>query len=583
MEIDKDIKNETMLAYISMEIALESNIPTYSGGLGVLSGDTVRSAADLEIPMVAVCLCYSSGYFYQLFNEKGEQKEKEIQWNFYYEFEKIDEPITIKIEDKDVKVSAWLYKVIGQSGHILPVYLLTTDVEGNESWMKKMTGSLYDSTSRWNRIVQEQILGIGGVKLLENLGYHNIQTYHLNEGHGAFAALELRKKFDNNEEKVKEKVVFTQHTPVPAGHDTFKYELAKKVFQDRLPDNIKTLAGKEELNMTKLALSLCRYSNGVAKKHGQIAQEMFPEYDIDYITNGVHLPFWVSEPMRDLFDRLWPNWKSKPKLLQNALELDDLDLFDAHIENKFKLISYQKGHSWNLLDEELITIGFARRFATYKRAILPFRDIDRLGKICEGRVQFIYAGKAHPKDQEGKNYIKRIFEAGEYLMDNYGVKVVLMENYNMDLAHLLTSGCDVWLNCPARYREASGTSGMKAALNGVLNFSVLDGWWLEAFKRAGGKPEGGECDAGWSIGPDDSFPEAAENDWDKDANYLYDILENKIIPTYQNQPNWLLKQKHSIALAAFFNTHRMVEEYADKAYGLKRQKPWKFERPDIKV
>ena len=570
MEIDEEMKRNTSVAYISMEIAIDSNIPTYSGGLGVLSGDTVRSAADLEIPMVAICLCYSSGYFYQFYNEFGEQKEKEIAWNFYYEFDKVEAPIVMKIEDKDVLVSSWLYRIIGQSGHVLPVYLLTTDVKDNEDWMKKMTGSLYDSTSHWNRIVQEMILGIGGVKLLESLGYHNIDTYHLNEGHGSFSTLELYKKLGNIE-KVKEKVVFTTHTPVPAGHDRFKQDLVKKVFENRMPPEISRLADDNgELNMTYLGMALSRYINAVAKKHGEISKKMFPQYEIDYITNGVHLPFWVSKPFRKIFGRKWPNWRANPNVLENALELDDLDVFDAHIRNKFNLINYQKGHSWNLLDEELITIGFARRFATYKRATLIFHDIDRLGKICKNSIQFIFAGKAHPKDQMGKDFIKKIFEAGEYLYDNYGVKVVIMENYNMDLAHMLVSGVDLWLNTPNRYREASGTSGMKAALNGVPNFSILDGWWLEGYKR--------NKLAGWAIGPDDSNPDdpGVSNNWDIDSNVIYETLENEIIPNYLEHDEWIFRQKNAISLAAFFNTHRMIEEYAEKAYRLKRQRPWKY-------
>ncbi|MHA1467175.1 MAG: alpha-glucan family phosphorylase, partial [Promethearchaeota archaeon] len=570
MEVDDNLKNDTKVAYISMEIGMDSNIPTYSGGLGVLAGDTVRSAADLEIPMVGICLCYSSGYFYQLFNEHGEQKEKEIEWSFFYEFEKVEKPITIKVENKEAKVSAWLYRVIGQSGHVLPIYLLTTDVDGNEDWMKNMTGSLYDSTSRWNRIVQEMILGIGGVKLLRSMGYNNIETYHLNEGHGSFAALELYNELGDIE-KVKKKVVFTTHTPVPAGHDRFKQDLVDKVFEKRIPPEIRKLGDENgEFNMTYLGMNLSRYRNGVAKKHGEISRKMFPGYEIDYITNGVHLPFWISKPIKQIFDKKWPNWKANPSLLANAIEIDDLDLFDAHIENKFNLISYQKGHSWNLLDEELITVGFARRFATYKRATLIFNDIDRLGKICKGHVQFIFAGKAHPKDQMGKDYIKKIFESGEYLYDNYGVKIVLMENYNMGLSHMLVSGVDVWLNTPNRYREASGTSGIKAALNGVLNFSVQDGWWLEGYKM---NPL-----AGWAIGPDDSNPNdpGVSNNWDIDANAIYETIENEIIPTYMDHDEWIFKQKNAISLAAYFNTHRMVEEYAEKAYKLKRQKPWKF-------
>ncbi len=570
MEVDQDFINNTRVAYISMEIAVESNIPTYSGGLGVLSGDTVRSASDLEIPMVAICLCYSAGYFYQFFNEKGEQKEKEIQWSFFYEFEKVPKPITMKIEDKDVKVSAWKYNMVGQSGHILPIYLLTTDVEGNEPWMKNMTGSLYDSTSRWNRIVQEMILGIGGVKLLESLGYNNLKTYHLNEGHGSFSICELYNQLGSID-KVKEKVVFTTHTPVPAGHDRFKQDLVKKVFVDRFPAELRKLGDDNgDLNMTFLGMAMSRYRNAVAKKHGDISRKMFPQYEIDSITNGIHHPFWVSKPIRKLFGRKWPNWRSTPSILQNAIELDDLELFDAHIENKFNLISYQKGHSWNLLDEELITIGFARRFATYKRATLLFNDIDRLGKICRNNIQFIFAGKAHPKDQMGKDYIKKIHESAEFLYDNYGVKVVMMENYNMDLSHMLVSGCDIWLNTPNRYREASGTSGMKASLNGVLNLSVQDGWWLEGYKM--------NHLAGWAIGPDDSNPDdpGVSNSWDIDSNALYEILEKKVIPTYMDHDQWVFMQKNAISLAAYFNTHRMMEEYAEKAYKLKRQNPWEY-------
>jgi starch phosphorylase len=571
MNVDDDLKKNTTVAYISMEIGVDSNIPTYSGGLGVLSGDTIRSSADLELPMVGICLCYSSGYFYQFFNEFGEQKEREIEWNFFYEFDRIPHPINMKIENKDVKVSAWQYNVIGQSGHVLPIYLLTTDIEGNEDWMKNMTGSLYDSTSRWNRIVQEMILGIGGVKLLKALGYSNIQTYHLNEGHGSFAMVELYNMLNGDIEKVKEKVVFTTHTPVPAGHDRFKQDLVDKVFENRMPAEIKKLADdKGEFNMTFLGMALSRYRNGVAKKHGDISRKMFPQYEIDHITNGIHLPFWVSKPFRKMFSRKWPNWRANPSFLENAIELDPLDVFDCHTENKFNLISDQKGHSWNLLDEEMITIGFARRFATYKRATLIFHDIDRLGKICKNNIQFIFAGKAHPKDQMGKDYIKDIHEAGQYLYDNYGVKVVMMENYNMDLSHMLVSGVDIWLNTPERYREASGTSGMKAALNGVLNLSVQDGWWLEAYKK--------NHLAGWAIGPDDSNPDdpGVSNDWDIDANALYEIIEDEIKPCYLNQDEWIFRQKNAISLAAFFNTNRMCREYAEKAYRLKKQKPWKF-------
>jgi starch phosphorylase len=414
------------------------------------------------------------------------------------------------------------------------------------------------------------ILGIGGVKLLKSQGYDNIKTYHINEGHGAFATVELYNELKSIE-KVKQKVVFTTHTPVPAGHDRFDDGLVRQVFLDRFPSEIRKLAYEgSQLNMTLLAMNLSRYINAVSKKHGEVTKKMFPNQEIDYITNGIHLPFWVSKPIRKIFDRKWPNWKANPRLLENAIELDDLEIFDAHIENKFNLMNYQKGHSWNLLDEELITIAFARRFATYKRAVLLFHDIDRLGKICKDNVQFIFAGKAHPNDEDGKSFIKQIFESGEYLYKNYGVKVVLMENYNIDLAHMLISGVDIWLNTPERFREASGTSGMKAALNGVLNLSVQDGWWLEGYKM--------NRLAGWPIGPDDSNPNDPKisNDWNVDADALYNVLQNEIINCYMDHDEWVFKQKNAIALAAYFNTHRMIEEYADRAYKLKKQPLWKY-------
>jgi starch phosphorylase len=415
------------------------------------------------------------------------------------------------------------------------------------------------------------ILGIGGVKLLNSQGYNNIETYHLNEGHGSFSIVEIYNMLNGDLDKVKDKVVFTTHTPVPAGHDRFDQDLVKKVFENRMPSEISKIAEDNgQFNMTYLGMGLSRYRNGVAKKHGDISRKMFPQYEVDSITNGIHLGFWVSRPFRQIFKKKWPNWKANPSILQNAIELDDLDIFDAHIENKFNLINYQKGHSWNLLDEERITIGFARRFATYKRATLIFKDIDKLGGICQDKIQFIFAGKAHPQDKMGKEYIKEIYKSGEYLYDNYGVKVVMMENYNMDLSHMLVSGCDIWLNTPERYREASGTSGMKAALNGVLNFSVQDGWWLEGYHR---NPM-----AGWAIGPDDSNPSdpGISNDWNIDSKAIYEILENEIIPTYLNHEEWLFRSKNAIALAAFFNTNRMMKEYAKKAYNLRRQKPWQF-------
>lgn len=570
-------KNERQLAYFTMEVALQPDIPTYSGGLGVLAGDTLRSMADLEIPAVAISLSYSTGYFYQVIDPSGYQTEREIRWEFSSEFDKVPVTIQLPLQDKKFFVSAWVYNIIGQTGHIIPVYLLDTNIDSNEPWQRQFTHVLYDATP-FQRFVQELILGMGGVKLLEALGYKNIKTYHMNEGHAALLSLQLLGNSHKTEseveeawEDIKKRVIFTTHTPVPAGHDKFEYDLFNDVFRDRAPSNIRELAGEKQVNMTVLALNSSRWSNAVSQKHGEVTRDMFPAHpNIDAVTNGVHSAFWTCEPIQLVFDKYLPGWRMKPALLAKALQIDNDDLWRAHQKAKRMLLDYEKSHSWVLLDKKLLTVGFARRVTAYKRHTLLFQDKERLARICKKKVQFIFAGKAHPRDSGGKNTIKQIHDISDHLWESYGVRVVFLENYDMDLSKLMTSGVDIWMNNPIRYMEASGTSGMKAAHNGVLNLSVLDGWWIEGFEF--------EPLAGWAIGPKPEDPEAQEPaNWAKEAGDIYEVLENEAIPIYfHNWQKWTERMKHAIRLGSYFNTHRMVEEYAQRGWRLVRQPRWRY-------
>ena len=564
MENEKNQK----VAYFSMEIAFRSDLPIYSGGLGVLAGDAIRSAADLNIPLVGVTLTYNAGYFYQQIAPDGSQVEKGIDWDFSVDFNKINERVELQIQEKAFNVEAWQYNIVGRTGHIIPIILLDSNLPENEPWQRNLTNMLYDANP-FQRVVQEMILGICGFKMLEKLGYNEINTYHLNEGHAAFLILELLNKY-NNVNEVKKHCVFTTHTPVRAGLEEFEYNLVQDVFRDRLPKNIYDLAGKNTLNMTTLALNSSRYVNAVSKKHCEIVKKMFPNYDIDYITNGVHLGYWLSPYFRDLLnDYFGRNWHHDFTHFKQALEIDDFDLWRAHTKAKHRLLEYEKSHSWILFDENLLTLGFARRITEYKRPLLLFTDLEKLAKITKNKVQFIFAGKAHPSDVQAKSYIKKINEFSDYLWDSYKIGLVFLENYQIELAKLLVSGVDVWLNNPRRYLEASGTSGMKAAINGVLNFSVLDGWWIEGYYLS-------DKQAGWAIGPEPGNPDAERLDDYADAADIYKKLESEIIPLFrENKKEWLKRMKYAIKLGEYFSSNRMMEEYAKKSYQLSKQPLWK--------
>jgi starch phosphorylase len=418
--------------------------------------------------------------------------------------------------------------------------------------------------------MQEVILGIGGVRMLEALGYTNIQRYHMNEGHASLLTLELldehlketgKDAMDEKDiEAVRRKCVFTTHTPVPAGHDKFPIEMVHSVIGHHPAfDYGDVLCCDGIVNLTHVAMNLSHFVNGVAKRHMEVSREMFHSYTIDSITNGVHAETWTSPAFQELFDRYIPGWKSDNFSLRYALDIPKTEIHKAHAACKKQLFDYVRDQTGVEMDVGALTLGFARRAAAYKRAYLLFYDIERLKRINAdvGRIQVIYAGKAHPQDQGGKELIRAIFEVKESLKDT--VKVVYLEDYDVGLAKRLTSGVDIWLNTPEPPMEASGTSGMKAALNGIPSLSILDGWWLE------GCIEGV---TGWAIG-DDVRKNGRDGDGrTKDATSLYDKLERVIIPLYYDKRDAFGDiMLHAIALnGSFFNTQRMLQEYVLKAY-----------------
>ena len=549
---------KTETAYFSMEIALRNDIPTFSGGLGVLAGDTVKSFADLEAPVVAVTLIYNNGYFCQKISASGQQEESLINWDPAKLLKPLPQKIELCIENHSVWVRAWQYDQVGVTGHAVPVIFLDTNLIENYPEDRVITQQLYSGDSGM-RIRQEVVLGIGGAKMLEVLGYKNLQTYHMNEGHAAFLTFELLARLDWKDTAVRQRCVFTTHTPVPAGHDEFNYELVQRVMGTYTPWHVKDIAGHDRLNMTVLALNMSRYANGVAKKHGEVSRHMFPDFEIDSITNGVHSVTWTAPAFQALYDKYIPQWRRDPEKLSEAVKIPDTEIKAAHLTEKKKLLAYIKEKTGEDFAPDILTIGFARRAATYKRGDLLFTDIEKLLNICQGKVQFVFAGKAHPKDNPGKEVIKRIVNIAAELRTKNKLKVVFLENYDMQLGALLTAGVDVWLNNPIRPREASGTSGMKAVHNAVPNFSVLDGWWIE------GCVEGV---TGWAIGPQATENDLVENNNDEDVRDLYAKLENVLIPTYYNdQANWTSIMKQAIAQNAnVFNTQRMCKEYINKSY-----------------
>jgi starch phosphorylase len=545
-----------------MEIAINPGMPTYSGGLGVLAGDTLRSAADQGVPLVAFTLAHRKGYFQQHLDSQGVQSEEVQLWNpadFCTE-----EPvrITVSVEERVVHVRCWRYDLVGRYGHIVPIYLLDTDIDGNSGWDRGLTDHLYGGDTNY-RLQQEIVLGMGGVRMVNALG-HRVNVYHMNEGHAALLTLALLEHqmgggpigapTESDLALVRQRCVFTTHTPVPAGHDRFSTEQTIRILGGDRTARLEKLGCFRDgmLNMTLLALKFSRYANAVAMQHAKVSREMFPEFPIDSITNGVHAPTWVCEPVQKLLDAHVPAWRRDNLYLRNSIDLPEDQILATHAEAKRALLSEVATRTGRMLKEDVLTIGFARRVATYKRATLLFTDPDRLVEIAKkaGGLQIIYAGKAHPQDEPGKALIQKVVDDAARLSGNL-LQIVYLENYDWALGAMMTAGVDVWLNTPKRPYEASGTSGMKAALNGVPSLSILDGWWIE------GCIEGF---TGWAI-------EDGTNDTEE-ATSLYKKLETAIVPLFHfDRAGWARLMCNTIAFnGSYFNTNRMVKQYTRNAY-----------------
>jgi starch phosphorylase len=553
------VPDERTIAYFSMEIALDPRMATYSGGLGVLAGDTLRSCADLGLPVIGVTLLHRQGYLRQRLDHRGNQLEDADPWPVADLLRPLAPTVSVDIEGRPVKVRAFRYDVAGQGDRIVPVFLLDTDLEDNAPVDRALAGRLYGGDDRY-RLAQEIVLGVGGVRLLAVAGYARIRRYHLNEGHAALAPLELvraenagRPPLEWQFDGVRARCLFTTHTPVPAGHDRFEWSLVHRTLGPLVPQDVLGMLADRDgvFNTTELALDLCRFVNGVARRHEEVSREMFPGYGIHHVTNGVHSATWTCPAFRRLYDRHLPGWAADPAMLRNVGRVPDAEIWAAHVEAKQDLLATVRRLSGRVLDPEALTVGFARRATLYKRADLVFSDLARLRDLAgrHGRLQLVFAGKAHPRDEPGKDLIRRIFAVARELGDE--IPIVFLPNYDMALAQTITAGVDLWLNTPQRPLEASGTSGMKAAHNGVPSLSALDGWWLE------GCVEGV---TGWSIGGTDLRS-------DGDAADLYAKLGIILPLYYAERARWIAVMKGAITLnASFFNTHRMVQQYAANAY-----------------
>jgi len=549
-----------------MEVALEPGIPTYSGGLGVLAGDTLRSAADLGVAMVGVTLLHRKGYFEQRIDPEGNQSETPVDWQPEDCLEPLDATVVVTIEGRLVHVRAWRYLVQGAGGHVVPVYLLDTRLEENIEQDRAITDYLYGGDEHY-RLCQEVVLGVAGLAMLRRLGHHEIATYHMNEGHSALLALCLLEDVltarkaslpeHHDIDVVRKRCIFTTHTPVPAGHDRFSSGLVSQILGPNRAHLLEAAGACKQgtLNMTQLALQCSNYVNGVAKFHSEVSRAMFPQYQIRAVTNGVHAVTWTSQPFQELYDRHVPEWRHDNIYLRYALDIPLEEIQEAHAHAKRALLAEVERVVGRRLDETVMTIGFARRATPYKRADLLLHSPDRLRWIARnvGPLQLIYGGKAHPRDEGGKQIIRQIHRAADELKGV--IEVVYVENYDMAWGKLITSGVDLWLNTPQKTREASGTSGMKAALNGVPSLSVLDGWWIEGHLSGV---------TGWSIGNSRS----SLDDHLTVAHSLYDKLERVVLAMFYRQPAaYADVMRSAIALnGSFFNTQRMVSQYVFNAY-----------------
>lgn len=604
------------IAYFSAEFGLHVSLPIYSGGLGVLAGDHCKEASDLGLPLVGVGFVYQQGYFQQRISAEGLQEA--VNNRFDYNAAPMEPVIAreregglleLQLDGHAIYVAVWRVR-LGQ----VSLYLMDTDVEENDPWNRELSARLYGGDQE-TRIRQEMVLGIGGVRMLERLNLRPA-VFHANEGHAAFLMLERARSlvqrgmsFEEAAATVRRTTVFTTHTPVPAGHDVFSFQLVEKHFSryweqlglDR--EQFLALGGHAtgtgtSFNMTALALRMAGYRNGVSQLHGRVTRQMWqgmwPDKDVDevpitFVTNGVHTPTWIAPEMNRLFTKYfgedWRDHHDDPKLWQRIYDIPDAELWQAHQQLKHNLLNFMRERvrqDWmreaagamralaggTLLNPDALTIGFARRFATYKRALLIFKDINRLKRILHddwNPVQIIFAGKAHPADVAGRSLISEVYQLARD--HNLGGRIAFVENYDIHVAKHLVRGVDVWMNNPRPPLEASGTSGQKAALNGVPHFSVLDGWWYEGYQGTNG----------WAIKSDlpDGVPEEIddeERDW-ADVQALYRTLEEEVVPLYFDRDSdgvprrWVQLVKEAIRTAApTYSARRMVKEYTERMY-----------------
>ena len=542
------------VAYFSMEIAVDEKIPTYVGGLGVLAGDTIRSMADLNFPIVGCTLLAS--HFTQKVDKEGNQTEIYNKWNPRdFGFKLLNKKINVEIGDEKVFLRVWKYDVVGTKSKV-PVYFLDSNCQENNPENKEITSKLYYGNKE-HRLKQEIILGIGGFRLLKALKY-KISKYHLNEGHSALVILEFLKKCTSQE--CKKRIVFTTHTPVPAGHDKFDRALVERLLGKYFKQanyKITDFLFNNELNMTYLALNNSDYVNGVTIKHKEVSRGMFFGYPIESITNGVHHLFWTSKYMQEIYNKyLGDSWVKTPSSLRYVFSIPQNEIFNAHQKAKKELFDFIKKETKEELNENIFTIAWARRFTLYKRSYLIFMNIEKLKQIGErvGPMQIIFAGESAIDDLQGKENLRYVFQVKK-MLEGSKTKIVFLENYNMSIAKKLVSGVDLWLNTPQVPFEASGTSGMKAAFNGIPGLSSLDGWWLEGHI---------ENVTGWSIC---KRGENTTSDCDE-ADELYYKLEHNILPVYYNQKeNWKKIMISSIMInGPMFNSHRMAKEYILNSY-----------------
>ncbi len=607
--------NKTKIAYFSAEYGLHESLPIYSGGLGILSGDHMKSASDLGLPLVGVGLLYRFGYFRQTLNSDGWQQENYPENDFFampitQEMDAKGHPLTIEVQYPEGPVKAYIWRI--QCGRI-KMYMMDANVPSNRPEDREITARLYGGDQDM-RVRQEVLLGIGGMRALTALGYKPT-VCHMNEGHSAFLSLERirvlmeeeKLTFQEAFELVSASNVFTTHTPVPAGNDAFHPDIIERYLGSYYPKlglsreqffNLgKITAGDthEHFGMTVLALRTAWHCNGVSALHGDVSRRMWariwpdvpvPEIPIKSITNGVHTQTWLSDEFSSLYQRyLGSNWADKPtnyKMWDRVERIPDSELWRSHERRREHLIAFtrdrlrvqferrgasaaDKSRIDEILDPEALTIGFARRFATYKRATLLMRSPDRLIKLLSNRdrpLQFIFAGKSHPRDDGGKRFIQDITKFCK--REDVRSRMVFIEDYDMNVARYLVQGVDVWLNTPRRPMEASGTSGMKGPINGAINLSILDGWWVECYKN--------DNQSGWAIGTEQEFNNDEYQDH-MDSESLFDLLEKEVIPEFydrgaDNLPRkWIARMKHSIrACCSYFNTSRMVQQYAENFY-----------------